>query len=338
MSSNRLFRRLATTTASASTASLLRPAALGGDSRVALARMRDSTSSLGDPEALRAAYEEDGYLLLRGLLDRDNVSSARRAIIERLSGMGRIDENARSSRDDDSAPIAGDEKLGVGLYQDYELQKRPEVKTLLEASELFSFFESFFGEPCLTYSYKWLRAVAQEEFTGAHLDTVYMGRGSQDLMTAWIPLGDLSCEDGTLMVCPSSHTDEAYKMLRDEYGKLDVDRDVPGNPSASGHVTNCPTSWDAKAGFSQHWDHDALQAAVPPRLRSTWVSEDFQMGDVVVFGMRTLHMSTTNLKQDFRISCDTRWQPASHPVDERWSGSPEEGARHRFFIGDDPSR
>ena len=36
--------------------------------------------------------------------------------------------------------------------------------------------------------------VAGEEFTGAHFDSVYMGRGSQDLMTTWIPLGDYPVE------------------------------------------------------------------------------------------------------------------------------------------------
>ena len=56
-----------------------------------------------------------------------------------------------------------------------------------------------------TYAYKWLRAVGCGEFTGAHFDSVYMGRGSQDLMTAWIPLGDIDVEQGTLCVCPGTH-------------------------------------------------------------------------------------------------------------------------------------
>jgi len=48
-------------------------------------------------------------------------------------------------------------------------------------------------------------------------------------------------------------------------------------------------------------------------------------------------MSTTNTTDRFRISCDTRWQPASDPIDERWQGSPTDGEAFRFFIGDEPA-
>ena len=38
-----------------------------------LAPMRDSAALLADPEALRARFAEDGYLFLRGALDRKSV-------------------------------------------------------------------------------------------------------------------------------------------------------------------------------------------------------------------------------------------------------------------------
>ena len=156
-------------------------------------------------------------------------------------------------------------------------------------------------------------------------------------MTAWIPLGDLEPEQGTLMVLPRSHADEAYDAVRTRYGALDVDRDAPNDPRASGHLTDCPDSWRKKDGMRVAWDHDAVLSATPAAARRAWASEAFCMGDVVVFGMETLHMSTTNLGGDFRISCDTRWQPAADPVDERWAGGPADGAPHRFFCGDDPN-
>ena len=34
----------------------------------------------------------------------------------------------------------------------------------------------------------------------------------------------------------------------------------------------------------------------------------------------SLHGSTTNTTDRFRISCDVRFQPASEPMDERWAG------------------
>ena len=34
--------------------------------------------------------------------------------------------------------------------------------------------------------------------------------------------------------------------------------------------------------------------------------------------MRTIHMSSVNLTNKLRISCDTRWQPSDEPADPRF--------------------
>jgi ectoine hydroxylase-related dioxygenase (phytanoyl-CoA dioxygenase family) len=55
-----------------------------------------------------------------------------------------------------------------------------------------------------------------------------------------------------------------------------------------------------------------------------WVSGDFAAGDVILFGMHTLHMSTANLTDRVRVSCDVRWQSAAEAIDERDVGTAEE--------------
>ena len=44
------------------------------------------------------------------------------------------------------------------------------------------------------------------------------------------------------------------------------------------------------------------------------------------------HCARTNTSKRYRISCDTRWQPAAEAADERWST--EEGWRRQL----DPAR
>ena len=44
------------------------------------------------------------------------------------------------------------------------------------------------------------------------------------------------------------------------------------------------------------------------------------MGDALIFGMYTMHGSLSNTTGRFRLSCDTRYQRADEPVDERWIG------------------
>ena len=44
-----------------------------------------------------------------------------------------------------------------------------------------------------------------------------------------------------------------------------------------------------------------------------WVTDDFAMGDIVVFGLDTLHMTANNQSDEWRISVETRWQPLQDP-------------------------
>ena len=51
---------------------------------------------------------------------------------------------------------------------------------------------------------------------------------------------------------------------------------------------------------------------------------DFLAGDAVVLRTDLVHQSATNVTSELRLSCDTRWQPAHEPRDDRvkvWHGA-----------------
>ena len=133
--------------------------------------------------------------------------------------------------------------------------------------------------------------------TGVHYDVVYMGRGSKNLLTCWIPFGDYTLQSGPLAILAGSHSLPSFQRLRETYGRLDVDRDKA-------------TGWLSR---------DPLE--VSKRYGGQWQAAEVRMGDVIILGMYTMHASLTNTSDSFRISCDTRWQPASEPADERWVGA-----------------
>jgi len=108
-------------------------------------------------------------------------------------------------------------------------------------------------------------------------------------------MGDIPVELGALAVCVGSHSSESFRPLRESYGRTDVDRD--GTP---GWFTSDPLDVTAKFG-------------------GRWCTADFGAGDVMVFGMYTMHASTTNTTHRYRLSCDVRFQPQSDPLDPRWS-------------------
>ena len=256
-----------------------------------LGQLRDSNDLLTDTTALQARLAEDGYLLLRGLLERETVTRARQTVLSYMH-----EQHALTPNEPVLEGVMPKGGRGVRLMGKGGISHRPEVLAVLEAEALFSLFQRLLTEPASTFTYKWLRAVGNEQYTGAHCDIVYMGLGSQNLYTVWIPFGDIPVEQGTLAMCVGSHTDPRFEKIRRTYGRMDVDRD------------------QIEGWFSR----DPLEIA--EQYGGRWQTSHFEMGDVMIFGMHIMHASTTNLTNRFRLSCDVRYQPAADPVDSRWGG------------------
>ena len=256
-----------------------------------LGELRESNDIQHDPDALRQRMARDGYLFIRGAIDRDKVLAARQEILQYMAECEALEPGSRPLDG-----VMGQYGKSVNLIGRKKITHEPAVRATLESEELFNFYQQFFGEDVRTFDYKWLRAVGQEQCTGAHYDIIYMGRGSQRLKTCWIPLGDIPLEQGTLCICEGSHNAEGFQKLRDTYGKVDVDRD----------------------GYGGWFTKDPLD--ITTNFGGQWKTAHFQAGDILTFGMYTLHASTTNTTDKWRLSCDVRFQPAADPVDERWVG------------------
>jgi len=130
-----------------------------------------------------------------------------------------------------------------------------------------------------------------------------MGRGTSNLFTLWTPFGDTSVEMGTLAVLEGSNKLPSFKKLQQTYASMDAEEQ---NLMGTGWFTEDPLELSSQFG-------------------GTWKTSDYNAGDVLIFGMRTFHMSTVNTTRLVRISCDTRWQPASQPVDPRFIGDQTTG-------------
>ena len=255
----------------------------------AYGELRDSTDYRDNMPALRQRMAEDGYLLLRGLLDREWVLDARRAVVEALEGTGLLDLNyplmeARAAK---NANVSFMPQLG----------KLPAVRKLVHSGRMLEFYTRFLGGEVRAFDFVWMRVMSPGRASKPHYDIVYMGRGTTNLYTSWTPLGDVPLSHASLLVLEKSHFLEEVKAT---YGKMDVDKE--GN-------------WK-KIGSGFRHDPAALQKEFGRR----WLTTEFCMGDVLIFSMYTMHCSLDNTSEHIRISSDTRYQLASEPVDERWIG------------------
>jgi hypothetical protein len=273
------------------------------DSRAdAIGLLESSCDAHADCKVLQDHMAEDGYLFLRGCLDRGEVLTARHYILTRLAAEEQLDLSA--------SLMAGKPKPGTRLQFRGDLAGKDNhaLQHLLyhPQGNLMLFFKSFLSGDVRHFDYTWLRCVPPGPSTPSHCDIVYMGRGTRKLYTAWVPLGDVDFEMGGLMVLEGSHKNQ---RLRNTYGKRDVDvfcENRPNDPARTANGSNGTFSKDANK--------------VRHSLGGRWLTAEYRAGDVVVFGMDLVHGGLDNRSNRLRLSSDSRYQLASEPVDERWVG------------------
>ena len=256
----------------------------------------ESNDILNDPEALQNRIAQDGYLLLRGLHDKETVLTARHQILEKLSEKGMLapDTPLMDGIFNPHYP----EPTSTGSMGNIELTQLLTFKAVVEGEPIMNFFKHFLGGNARTFDFKWLRTAGPGSGSPIHYDIVFMGRGTQNLYSCWTPFGDVTLDMGPIVFCLGSNR---FEKVRETYGQSDVDRDM-----IEGHFSDKPLEVVEK--FGGHW-----------------ATTTFSAGDVVIFSMFLMHASLVNTSDKIRITADTRYQLASEVVDERWVGEKPKG-------------
>ena len=269
----------------------------------------ESSNSLLDIDdggsSLRARFARDGFVYLRGVLNSTTVNSARLCVLDKLIAQGNV------LSDNETGLLLPE--CGLGCIPNLEgvngTTHAPSVAAVLEGDPLRHVVSLLLNEESTnvrTFDYKWLRAMPRDAFTGVHVDSVYMNRGSSDLITAWIPFNEnATMELGALALLKGSHNAASLTKFRATYGSFDTEEEI--GFQGSGWLTSDPFDPLLINGNDCHW-----------------VSGDFESGDVILFGLNTVHCSSANLTNQVRISADVRWQRMNETIDERYIGTLEE--------------
>lgn len=260
-----------------------------------LGDLHDSSGIERDGAALRQRLANDGYIFLRNVLNKKDVLAARQEIFGRLASVGEIADPA----------IDG---IATGVSRRHEMVddlgafwksicEGPALRRVTHHGPMLEAMEALHGEAVRAFDFLWLRAMPPGRASAFHYDHVYMNRGSERLVTAWTPLGEVPVIDGPILLMEGSHR---WTDVIEQFRGLDVDKDK----SRPGHVTMEPVTLASERGC---------------RL----LTAHFHPGDLLIMSMFMLHGSLDNQSPAgrIRLSCDTRYQPASDPVDERWIGA-----------------
>ncbi|MCY4079457.1 MAG: phytanoyl-CoA dioxygenase family protein [Caldilineaceae bacterium] len=274
-----------------------------------LGELRSSADAVDEFDVLRARFEKDGYLYLPRLLDVDTLASARLTMLEALAELDFIDTDfpLREGIAKRECNVSAREMVGLS-------KSNEPLRQALYSGPMIAFYEKFLGGPVRGLDFTWCRVKSSgtETATNPHYDIVFMGRGTKNLYTSWTPLGDTPREMGGLMILEDSHRLEEVKST---YGQSDVDVFCTNEQDL--HETETGQKRWQGSGTGTY-ANDAI--ALREELNSRWLTTDYELGDVLVFSMYTMHASMDNLTNRLRLSTDTRYQLASEPVDERWIG------------------
>ncbi len=258
--------------------------------------LRDSNDILDNPGALHERMAEDGYLLIRGLHDKETVLAARRAILEKLAAKGMLAPDTPLM--DGTFNPDYSEPTSTGSMGNKPLTQLPAFKAVVDGAPIMGFFKHFLGGKARTFDFKWLRTAGPGSGSPIHYDIVFMGRGTQNLYSCWTPLGDVSLDMGPIVFCLGSNR---FEKVRETYGQADVDRDL----------------------IKGHFSDDPLE--IVEKFGGHWATTSFSAGDVIIFSMFLMHASLVNTSDKIRITADTRYQLAAEPIDERWIGKNPKG-------------
>ena len=256
-----------------------------------------------DRAALRERLERDGYLFLRGALDRHVVLDFRRYYFDALAGTG----VSGDERDEHGAlGRTTDEPLDHAAFRHRlfrDIVPGGQYAAFCTQPAVRDWYAWFLGGAPFLHRRKIIRHLAPAErgigtATQAHYDLLYLRGGSESVLSSWIPLGDTPIARGGLTYLENSHHHvRLEESQRTE--KRPPDNMTPDLPGLAD-------------------EHD-----------SRWLVADYAAGDMVVHTSHTIHAALDNTDPDgfIRLSTDIRYQRADAAIDGRWQNDwhPDDG-------------
>jgi ectoine hydroxylase-related dioxygenase (phytanoyl-CoA dioxygenase family) len=221
---------------------------------------------------LQSEIEKKGYLLVRGVLPRQDVRKVLREVTEIISAAGwLLPAHEPVERVADTQAACGDPDPGFKqTYQ--EVFNLAAFHALPHHPALQRVMKMLVGDHLLVHPKPIGRLIfphCDRLTVHAHQDYRFMG-GDPECFTVWIPLHDCPVEVGPLQILEGSH----------------------------------------RFGFQNHEDEHLHVPEIPTgtAVGGDWVGGRIDAGDVLIFHSLTVHAASPNLSKQLRISLDCRFQ------------------------------
>lgn len=264
--------------------------------------------------ALQNQYRAQGYLWLKGILNRNEVLEFRRRFFSALAETGLL---ASGSQPVEGLYAGSGENKKAVRQRVAEIVQWAAYEAFCLAKPIVDFYETFLGGPVYLHKRKIIRFTrpGDPHCTGAHYDLTYLRAGTDRLCTSWIPIGDTPVAMGGLLYLEGS--DSWGQKKEAEFAAKNTG--LPPEERISAYNKNM-----ARGG----WLTKDLPS-LAERLDTRWLVANYEAGDMVVHSPYMIHAASANQSAAgrMRLSTDIRYQLVRDEIDARWSNhwSPDDG-------------
>ena len=258
------------------------------------APMRESSALIDDPEAMREQFQKDGYVYLKGVVDRDQVMALRAKYFSMFDS-SYLQEGTTPEQGIFSGKLpAGLPGHGVAGHPAHTLVRTKEFADFVSNPALARVAKVLLQAEVFQLPRQILRHFHKDSHMSsrAHTDFVYMDRGSENIVTMWLPIGDCPVESGGLVYLEGSATipQSDLSVLKS------VRTDRPGDARPISHDLG--------------WTAD--------QLGGNWLYANYEAGDIAVHSPHLVHASLDTTTDAMRMSADIRFLPTTVEPDPRW--------------------
>ncbi|RSH77164.1 uncharacterized protein EHS24_003798 [Apiotrichum porosum] len=253
-------------------------------------------------DEIRARFQRDGYVFMKGLISKDIVDKAREMYFESIRHTGVLDssrsisEGAFTRDPDASATFVTPGSSASGFH------------AFSTTPQLVDFVKAFqeWDTPLLLKRQMLRAALPGQDGVPVHYDQLFFRHGPPTFLTCWTPLGPAGPEQGGLMYLSGSvalgEEMEADFMARAQ------------------HMTN----EERKSAFNANMMGGGIlhpdAGRFAGRLGRQWLVAEYEAGDVVFHNPHVIHASCVNAGEERRIMAhtDIRFVNPKEEFDERW--------------------